>query len=613
MNVNDRFSQNLQVFNKPCPNPNCHNPNCKCGDQCSCTPEKQCGGSVTDTVKMNVNDVSSQNLQAFTKPCPNPNCHNPNCKCGDQCSCTPEKQCGDNQTNPTNMILSKFIDELPILPVLQPRRKDHFHTYYKVNMTEFKQSLHSELPETTVWGYEGSYPGPTIEVESGEKVFIKWTNNLPEKHLLPIDHTVHGAHMDVPDVRTVVHVHGASVESESDGYPEAWFTKGFKQVGPYFRKQVYQYDNDMQPCTLWYHDHALGITRLNIYAGLAGFFLIKDQRERSMNFPAGEFEIPLIIQDKSFNKDGSLYYPKQPDKPVAELETSVIPEFIGDTILVNGKVWPYLNVEPRKYRFRLLNGSNTRFYRIKLDSGQLIYQIGTDGGLMEYPIGIKEIMLAPSERADVIIDFTNLEGRNILMKNDAPAPFPGGDIPNQNTVGQMMQFRVKIPLSSVDTSVIPANLVPLPKISEQSASKIRYLTLNDNMDKYGREFMLLDNKQWDAPITEKPKLGSTEIWYLINLTDDSHPIHIHLIDFQVLDRRNFDVEKYNKEKIIHYTSPVIPPEPQERGLKDTVRANPKQITRIIMKFDGPYKGLYVWHCHILEHEDYEMMRPFIVI
>jgi spore coat protein A len=510
------------------------------------------------------------------------------------------------------MILSKFVDELPILPVLKPRWKDQFHTYYEVNMTEFKQSLHRELNDTTVWGYEGSYPGPTIEVESGEKVFVKWINNLPAKHLLPVDYTVHGAHKDVPEVRTVVHVHGASVEPESDGYPEAWFTKGFKQVGPYFPKKVYRYDNYMRACTLWYHDHALGITRLNVYAGLAGFYLVRDQQERLLNLPCGQYEIPLIIQDKSFNKDGSLYYPRQPEKPVPELETSVVPEFIGDTILVNGKVWPYLKVEPRKYRFRLLNASNTRFYRIKLDSGQLIYQIGTERGLMEYPIGVKEIMLAPAERADVIIDFTNLVGKNIIMTNDAPAPFPTGDPPNPNTVGTLMQFRVTLPLSSIDTSVIPSYLGPLPKLREQSASKRRYLTLDDITDQYGRELMLLDGKRWDDPITENPKWGSTEIWHLINLTGDTHPIHVHLIDFQILDRRAFDVERFKKEKVIHYTGPSIPPEPQERGWKDTVRANPNQVTRIIMKFDT-YTGLYVWHCHILEHEDYDMMRPYVVI
>jgi spore coat protein A len=220
-------------------------------------------------------------------------------------------------------------------------------------------------------------------------------------------------------------------------------------------------------------------------------------------------------------------------------------------------------------------------------------------------------MLAPAERADVIIDFTNLEGKNIIMTNDAPAPFPTGDPADENT-GTVMQFRVTLPLSSVDTSVIPAYMMPLPKMREQSASKVRYLTLDDLTDQYGREFMLLDRKRWDVPITENPKLGATEIWYLINLTTDTHPIHIHLIDFQILDRRDFDVEKYNKERIIQYTGPAMPPEPVERGWKDTVRANPNQVTRIIMKF-GPYTGLYVWHCHILEHEDYEMMRPFIVI
>lgn len=250
---------------------------------------------------------------------------------------------------------------------------------------------------------------------------------------------------------------------------------------------------------------------------------------------------------------------------------------------------------------------------MKLDSEQPMYQIATDGGLMQHPIGVKEIMLAPAERAEVIIDFTNLEGKYIIMTNDAPAPFPtgNGNQINENT-GTVMQFRVILPLSSVDTSVIPAYMMPVPKIREQLASKVRYLTLNDNMDKYGREFMLLDNKQWDAPITENPKLGSTEIWCLINLTTDTHPIHLHLIDFQILDRRDFDVERYKKEKIIHYTGPVIPPEPYERGWKDTVQSNPNQVTRIIMKFD-PYTGLYVWHCHILEHEDYEMMRPYIVI
>lgn len=508
------------------------------------------------------------------------------------------------------MNLTKFVDELPIPPILKPFRKNPFQTIYKVRMVECKQSLHRELNDTKLWGYEGCYPGPTIEVESGEKVFVKWTNNLPPKHLLPIDFTVHGAHSDVPEVRTVVHVHGASVEPESDGYPEAWFTSSFEQVGPFFRKKVYRYDNVMRACTLWYHDHTLGITRLNVYAGLAGFYLIRDQRERSLNLPCGQFEIPLIIQDKSFHEDGSLFYPRQQDKPIPQLETSIAPEFFGNTILVNGKVWPFVNVEPRKYRFRLLNGSNSRFFRFKLDSHQLFYQIGTDGGLMEYPIGINEILLAPAERADVIIDFTNLNGKRIIMKNDAPAPFPNGEA--KNMIDTVMEFRVELPLSSIDTSIIPSYLRHFRKLNVQSASVKRKLTLDHTLDRYGREIMLLDSKGWDAPISEKPTLGSTEIWYLINLTEDSHPIHLHLIHFQILDRRDFDVEGYKKKKVIKYTGPPLPSKYYEKGWKDTVIANPNQITRIIMKF-GPYTGLYVWHCHMLEHEDYEMMRPYIVI
>ncbi|MGG4489909.1 multicopper oxidase family protein [Metabacillus idriensis] len=507
--------------------------------------------------------------------------------------------------------LTKFTDPLPIIPLLKPHHKEKNFTYFKVRMTECRLTLHSELNPSTLWCYENSFPGPTIEVETGEKTYIKWMNKLPTNHFLPVDYTVHGAHRDVPEVRTVVHVHGANVEWESDGYPEAWFTKGFKQTGPSFRKKVYDYENNMRPCTLWYHDHALGITRLNIYAGLAGFYLIRDQHERSLNLPSGKYEIPLMIQDKSFNKDGSLYYPKQPEEPVPDLEVSIVPEFFGDVNLVNGKVWPYLNVEPRKYRFRLLNAANSRFYLLKLDSGQLFYQIGTERGLMKYPIGVQEIMLAPAERADIIVDFTNLEGRKVILQNHAKAPFPSGDMPDPNAAA-IMEFRVSLPLSAIDTSAIPAYLGPYTAFKENCVSSMRFLTLDDKLDRYGRELMLLDNKTWDDPISEKPKLGTIEIWHLINLTADTHPIHIHLVDFQILDRRPFDTEKFKKEKVISYTGFSIPPEPQERGWKDTVRANPDQVTRIIMKFES-YTGLYVWHCHMLEHEDYEMMRPFIVI
>lgn len=508
--------------------------------------------------------------------------------------------------------LAKFADRLPVPPVLEPLYKDRFHTYYEVRMTQFPMSLHRDLGPATVWGYEGNYPGPTIEAESGERVFVKWMNRLPDKHLFPVDHTVHGAYKDVPDVRTVTHVHGAVVESQSDGYPEAWFTRDFAQTGPYFSQEIYRYDNPMQACALWYHDHTLGITRLNVYAGLAGMYIIRDRRERSLNLPAGPYEIPLVIQDKSLNSDGSLYYPRQPDPPVPGLETSIVPEFFGDINLVNGKAWPYLQVEPRKYRFRLLNAANARFYNLSLSSGQSMYQIGTDGGLMEYPLATRQLLLAPGERADVIIDFANMEGRRILVMNDAPAPFPAGAPPEPRTTGTVMEFRVELPLAGMDTSAIPASMGCIPWLDPAYATHCRNLTLDSTKDRFNRHLMLLDKKTWDDPISEKPVWGSTEVWSIMNLTEQTHPIHIHLGFFQIVDRTPFDAEQYKKDGKIRLTRPSLPPEPQERGWKDTVRSNPGEITRIIRRF-VTYTGLYVWHCHMLEHEDYEMMRPLLVV
>ncbi len=434
---------------------------------------------------------------------------------------------------------------------------------------------------------------------------------MPKKHLLPVDRTVHGAEPGTPLVRTVVHLHGGHVPPESDGYPEAWFARKFAKTGPYFTTKIYYYPNVQQAATLWYHDHALGITRLNVYAGLAGFYILRDDCEDRLNLPAGKYEIPLVIQDRSFNPDGSLFYPRQPEKPVPDVDPSVVPEFFGDTILVNGKVWPYLEVEPRKYRFRLLNGSNSRFYRLKLSSGQPIFQIGTDGGLLEAPVKLKTLLLSPGERADVIIDFAKLTGRHILLTNDAPAPFPNGTPPDDNTV-QIMQFRVVLPLSDNDTGCLPSQLYPLPRLSQRPVHKTRDLSLTESTDKYGRPIMLLNGLRWDDPITEKPELGTTEIWRLINETPDSHPIHLHMVQFHILDRQPFDVKHYSTTGKLRFTGPAVRPHPNERGWKDTVSANPGQVTRIITRFTD-FTGLYVWHCHILEHEDYEMMRPYQVM
>ncbi|MEO2078413.1 MAG: multicopper oxidase [Bacillus sp. (in: firmicutes)] len=510
------------------------------------------------------------------------------------------------------MKLMKFKDPLPIPPVLKPKWKTADYTYYEVSMVEKMQSLHSDLPKTKVWGYEGVYPGPTFEVESGERVYVKWQNKLPDHHLFPIDHTVHGAEKEKPDVRTVVHLHGGRTEPASDGYPDAWFTKDFHVTGPLFEKAVYEYGNQQSSRALWYHDHAIGLTRLNIYAGLAGFYLIRDSHERSLNLPSGPFEIPLLLQDRTFHEDGSLSYPSQPENHPSGIQTSIIPSFFGDTIVVNGTVWPYFEVEPRKYRFRFLNAANARFFRLSLDSSQLFYQIGTDSGFLEQPIGVKTLLIAPAERMDIIIDFSNMEGKTILLKNDAPTHFPSGEPTDPDTTGSVMQFRVTKPLSMIDTSVIPAYLGPIPTLESSNVNKTRWLELGEEKDSYGRPLFLLDKKKWDFPITENPQVGSTEIWSFVNTTEDDHPIHIHLVQFQILDRRPFNVKLFKQTQEINYTGAPIPPEWGERAWKDTVKCPPGHVTRIIIPF-FPYTGQYVWHCHMLEHEDYEMMRPYIIL
>lgn len=510
------------------------------------------------------------------------------------------------------MTLAKFVDKLPIIKVLKPTRRAAGVPFYKIRMQQFKQKLHKDLPETTVWGFEGSYPGPTIEVYRNQWIKVQWMSELPAKHLLPVDTTVHGAGPDTPRVRTVIHLHGSVVRHDSDGYPDAWFTKDYKVVGPDFTRKIYDYPNRQRATTLWYHAHAIGITRLNVYAGLAGPYIIRDSMEEGLNLPKGPYELTLLIQDRTFNDDGSLYYPAEPDPPVPGVYPSVVSHYFGDNILVNGKVWPYLDVEPRKYRFRIINGSNSRFYRMGLSSKQPFYQIGTDGGLLETPIITEQVLLAPGERADVIIDFSNFVGQSIELTNDAPAPFPGGDIPNPDTDGQIMQFRVSLPLSNSDFSVIPCRLNTIIPLQEQDARLVRNLTLVREMDKYDRRILLLDEKTWDDPITIKPQLGSIEVWNIINLANSTHPIHLHLVNFQILDRQPFDVDYYKETGEIRTTGPVALPELNERGWKDTVRANFREITRIIMRF-VPYTGIYPWHCHILEHEDHEMMRPYEIV
>ncbi len=518
--------------------------------------------------------------------------------------------------------LTKYLDPLPIPNVMQPTSMLKGIPQYAMAMTQFTQQLHQNMAPTTLWGYNGSFPGQTIEAMVGRPIQVTWTNNLPLTHLLPVDKTLHGADMGVPEVRTVVHLHGGHVPSQSDGLPETWYVPG--EAASYF------YPNEQNGATMWYHDHALGITRLNVYAGLAGFYILRDPREAELKLPSGRFEIPLLIQDRTFDTADQLYYPNVGVVP--GVHPQWVPEFFGDTSVVNGKVWPYLEVEPRKYRFRILNGASARFYNFGLSNATSqaalgFQQIGSDGGLLSAPVVLNNILMAPGERCDVVIDFSTHGGQTITFSNDAVAPHPMGilgvDAP---VLAELMQFRVILPLSSPDASAVPVRLMEIPKLSRRDAVVTRDITLEERMSPLDEPLKAIFNgMHYHEPVTETPKIGTTEIWRFINLTGDTHPMHIHLVEFQVLERRPFDVAYYRSTQAVGpdgvgagatgqilFTGPAIEPDLNERGWKDTVRANPGEIISIIAKWEH-YPGKFVYHCHILEHEDNDMMRPIEVL
>jgi spore coat protein A, manganese oxidase len=487
--------------------------------------------------------------------------------------------------------LARFVDPLPLPPVAKPvglgpvpGEADARVPLYRVAMRAIKGKLHRDLPPTTLWSYGGAVPGVTFDTQSGHGLLVDWVNDLPAEHFLPIDHTLHGAQAGTPEGRGVVHLHGGKTPPESDGYPEDWYPPG--------QSRTYYYPNRQEAALLWYHDHSMGINRLNIYAGLLGLHVIRDGTEQALHLPGGKFEIPLTLFDRDLRTDGQLSYPvsADPTRPW-------VPEAFGEAQLVNGKIFPYLDVEPRKYRFRILNAANGRFYRLSMTPEVEMHQIGGDQGLLAAPIAVANVQLAPGERADLVVDFAQHRGARVLLVSDAFV---------------LMQFRVGASRVS-DPSALPATLRSVPRITESSAVQTRRLTLDEQTNMVAEsQGMLLNKTPWHMPVTERPVLGSTEIWEFVNLTDDVHPIHLHMVKFQILDRRRFDGFQYMTAGTLRYTGPAMPPDANEMGWKDTVRVNAKTVTRIIVPFEG-YAGRYVWHCHILEHEDNEMMRPYEVV
>lgn len=603
--------------------------------------------------------------------------------------------------------IQKYVTPLFILPAMPGTGSSNGVDTFSIAARPFRQQiLPAGEPATTVFGYgnpsrSGTFhtPGYTIEASTARQTRVRWANQLVNSsgkfvpHLLTVDPTLHWANppggnagrdtrptfTSTPGpyrgpVPTVVHLHGAHVNEESDGYPEAWFLpqannvpSGYATVGSFYDRfkaefagrtgvnwapgtSTFQYRNDQRATALWYHDHSLGMTRTNIYSGLDGFYLLRGGSSDlgagvlpgpapKVGEPAGtrHYEIPLMIQCKSFNSDGSLFFPTSRDFfgdatpggpfiPVTDLSPYWNPEFFGNTMVVNGNTWPTMNVEARRYRFRIVNASNTRVLMLKIVTNPLaarpaaatlpFWVIGTDGGFLPRPVRLDRLTQAVAERFDVIVDFTGVPaGTQLFLINEGPdEPFGGGepvtdfDPADPGTTGQVMRFVVGAPVSA-DHSVPPAQL-SLPSITPiGAAGNTRKLSLNEmdsttfpdaptmgmlgtlNSDSTPNPLL------WGAALTENPGLNSTEVWELHNFTEDGHPIHVHQVQFQVLSRQPFD-------------GTARGPETWESGFKDTVIALPGEITRIKAKFD--IAGRYVWHCHIIDHEDNEMMRPFQV-
>jgi len=503
--------------------------------------------------------------------------------------------------------LTPYLDPLPIPSVATPTSgTPGGAATYTITMREFEQQLHSELPPTRVWGYDDGTaplhtPGPVIIARTGEPVSVDYVNDIrdfttnalrTDNHYLNVDVETDGLgqvciHGAQAVAKTVVHLHGGHVPANVDGYPEATFLPGDPTVS-------YTYPNDQQAGFLWFHDHALGITRLNVYMGLAGAYLVRDAVEDAIDLPRGEYEVPLIIQDRKFNPDGSLKYPALWQD-----------HWFGDKVMVNGAVWPYLDVKQGKYLFRILNGSGSRVYTLSLSppGGSLNFTVvGTEGGLLEAPaFGVGQLTIGPGERYDVVVDFAGYaNGDEILLVNSAPAPFPNGsaDLP------QVMKFHVTNQAGHTDA--IPGTLRTIAPLDPATAVQTRDLRLKlSGTDGCGRSMWEINGLHWDD-VTEYPELDTTEIWRFINDSGVSHPMHMHLVMFQILDRDGFT--KGPSGEIIPDGTPQPPPA-EESGWKDTAMVAPNQILRVIAHFDS-YKGLYPYHCHILEHEDHEMMRQF---
>jgi spore coat protein A len=575
--------------------------------------------------------------------------------------------------------LTKWVDPLPIMPVAVPpalgggteiddplqfgKKADS----YAMECIQSQWQFHSELPPapTNCYSYAGAkleysgvgapisgYLGPSIVASKGKAVVLDMANKLP---LTPLyadayDDTLgDGRAKEYPNTsRIAIHLHGGFVPPQWDGHPDSWFgpdgSQGMRYDSlPGVPANSYRswYPNLQGPCLLWYHDHSMYQTRLNPFSGQAAGYVIIDGDDTvvpglgGLNVPKFPYDVPLVIQDRTFFDDGSMFYPTASGLPDTYPHPVWQPEYFGDTPVVNGKAYPFLAVEPRRYRLRFLNGSQARFYDLYL--GLPMWLIGTEQGLLPSPVKMNKIVLAPAERADVIVDFTGMEGTELTLKNTANAPYPSG---SEVSIPRIMVFRVTKRLSGKDTTTPPQKLV-LPSfngIVPPANAPVRDWVLKEDFDDTTGEpkEVKINGLYFDDPIEEFPQKDTTEIWNYVNLTVDAHPMHPHLIKFQVLGRVPLDVDRFTDDWFTWIDAGRNPatrpqalnyaigarqaPAPDEIGWKDTVKASVGMITQIVAKFDVPLGSEvgesgsyeYVHHCHILEHEENEMMRPYAV-
>ena len=609
--------------------------------------------------------------------------------------------------------LEPFKDELPKLHTIKPPKKSGSKIVIK--MRNGKVKLHKDLPETDIWGYEGKYPGPIIEVEKGKRLSVEWKNEL-NAGSMPLrivtaksDFSQKSPGIPQSDISDetdaakipnagVVHLHGAATHPDSDGWTDNVLLKS--------QSAHDTFENEENSTLFWYHDHAMGITRFNVYAGLAGLYIVRDQIEKNLHLPNDDFEIAMLLQDRNLDTDanGDLT-----GKLLHKVEDGTM-EFFGPFNLVNGRICPFKKVERAVYRFRMVNGSNARTYKLKLlDESNAPYttnifkQIGSDGGLFRTPVDLEnnEIILSPGERADIIADFRNddIKHRNLTWVNIAKAPFDGTFVPlpadldnielgTQNDIRQtdIRVIRFQVGNGSVnnnyDISTFTTGFKRIKHKLEVGDDPSRFIVIPDNHNH--RLIALVEEPFYKRVVTDDPHsplveipmlmlrelietdletysnlvlnnefsiiLGTAsgikfyrsvasmfydsinffiryndwEVWKIINLTGDTHPFHVHLVQFQALRREAIVPEITESSDIPRPINTigsmkfnlVIGTENQldanEQGWKDTIRVNPNEMMSIAMQFKG-HCGRYMYHCHLLEHEDREMMRPFVVL